>query len=70
MYQDFMAVINKLQDNGFYSVALVGEGQVRTEKAMTETPVTPTPEGIAPPADVAHPATIRSICRGPAATTA
>jgi len=25
MYQDFMAVMNKLQDNGFYSVALVGE---------------------------------------------
>jgi TonB system transport protein ExbD (group 1) len=24
-YQDFMAVMNKLQDNGFYSVALVGE---------------------------------------------
>src|SRR2546422_5314257 len=23
MYQDFMAVMNKLQDNGFYSVALV-----------------------------------------------
>ena len=25
LYQDFMAVMNKLQDNGFYSVALVGE---------------------------------------------
>ena len=25
MYQDFMNVMNKLQDNGFYSVALVGE---------------------------------------------
>ena len=25
MYQDFMEVMNKLQDNGFYSVALVGE---------------------------------------------
>jgi len=25
MYQDFMGVINKLQDSGFYSVALVGE---------------------------------------------
>jgi biopolymer transport protein ExbD len=25
MYQNFMGVINKLQDNGFYSVALVGE---------------------------------------------
>jgi biopolymer transport protein ExbD len=24
-YQDFMGVMNKLQDNGFYSVALVGE---------------------------------------------
>ncbi|MDE2355721.1 MAG: biopolymer transporter ExbD [Alphaproteobacteria bacterium] len=24
-YQDFMGVIDKLQDNGFYSVALVGE---------------------------------------------
>jgi biopolymer transport protein ExbD len=24
-YMDFMAVMNKLQDNGFYSVALVGE---------------------------------------------
>jgi len=25
LYQDFMAVMNKLQDNGFYSVALVGQ---------------------------------------------
>ena len=25
MYQDFMGVMNKMQDNGFYSVALVGE---------------------------------------------
>ncbi len=25
LYQNFMAVMNKLQDNGFYSVALVGE---------------------------------------------
>ncbi len=25
MYQDFMEVMNKLQDTGFYSVALVGE---------------------------------------------
>lgn len=25
LYQDFMRVMNKLQDNGFYSVALVGE---------------------------------------------
>ena len=25
LYQDFLAVMNKLQDNGFYSVALVGE---------------------------------------------
>ncbi len=25
LYEDFMAVMNKLQDNGFYSVALVGE---------------------------------------------
>ena len=25
MYQDFMAVMNKMQDNGFYSVALIGE---------------------------------------------
>jgi biopolymer transport protein ExbD len=25
MYGDFMGVMNTLQDNGFYSVALVGE---------------------------------------------
>jgi biopolymer transport protein ExbD len=25
LYENFMAVMNKLQDNGFYSVALVGE---------------------------------------------
>ncbi|MGH6985724.1 MAG: biopolymer transporter ExbD [Caulobacteraceae bacterium] len=25
LYEDFMAVMNKMQDNGFYSVALVGE---------------------------------------------
>ena len=25
LYRDFMGVMNKLQDNGFYSVALVGE---------------------------------------------
>jgi biopolymer transport protein ExbD len=25
LYQDFMSVMNKMQDNGFYSVALVGE---------------------------------------------
>jgi len=25
LYQDFMRLMNKLQDNGFYSVALVGE---------------------------------------------
>jgi biopolymer transport protein ExbD len=25
MYGDFMGVMNALQDNGFYSVALVGE---------------------------------------------
>jgi biopolymer transport protein ExbD len=27
MYGDFMGVMNMLQDNGFYSVALVGEDQ-------------------------------------------
>ncbi len=27
MYRDFMAVMNTLQDNGFYSVALVGQDQ-------------------------------------------
>ena len=29
MYGDFMGVMNMLQDNGFYSVALVGEDQRR-----------------------------------------
>ena len=32
LYQDFMAVINKLQDNGFYSVALVGEDRSGLKK--------------------------------------
>jgi TonB system transport protein ExbD (group 1) len=32
MYQDFMAVMNKLQDNGFYSVALVGEDKSGLKK--------------------------------------
>ena len=32
MYQDFMAVMNKLQDNGFYSVALVGEDKAGLRK--------------------------------------
>jgi biopolymer transport protein ExbD len=32
MYQDFMAVMNKLQDNGFYSVALVGEDKTGLKK--------------------------------------
>ncbi len=32
MYQDFMAVMNKLQDNGFYSVALVGEDRAGLRK--------------------------------------
>jgi len=32
MYQDFMAVMNKLQDNGFYSVALVGEDKSGLQK--------------------------------------
>jgi len=27
LYRDFMAVMNTLQDNGFYSVALVGQDQ-------------------------------------------
>ncbi len=31
-YQDFMAVMNKLQDNGFYSVALVGEDKSGLKK--------------------------------------
>jgi TonB system transport protein ExbD (group 1) len=32
LYQDFMAVMNKLQDNGFYSVALVGEDKSGVHK--------------------------------------
>ncbi len=32
LYQDFMAVMNKLQDNGFYSVALVGEDKSGLKK--------------------------------------
>ena len=32
LYQDFMAVVNKLQDNGFYSVALVGEDRSGQKK--------------------------------------
>ena len=32
LYQDFMAVVNKLQDNGFYSVALVGEDRAGARK--------------------------------------
>jgi TonB system transport protein ExbD (group 1) len=33
LYQDFMDVMNKMQDNGFYSVALVGEDKSgRTKK--------------------------------------
>ena len=31
-YQDFMAVMNKLQDSGFYSVALVGEDKSGLKK--------------------------------------
>ena len=31
-YQDFMAVMNKLQDTGFYSVALVGEDKSGLKK--------------------------------------
>ncbi|MDQ2860429.1 MAG: biopolymer transporter ExbD [Pseudomonadota bacterium] len=31
-YMDFMAVMNKLQDNGFYSVALVGEDKSGLKK--------------------------------------
>ena len=31
-YQDFMAVMNKMQDNGFYSVALVGEDKSGLKK--------------------------------------
>jgi biopolymer transport protein ExbD len=29
MYKDFMGVMNALQDNGFYSVALIGLDQNR-----------------------------------------
>jgi TonB system transport protein ExbD (group 1) len=32
MYQDFMGVMNKLQDTGFYSVALVGEDKSGLKK--------------------------------------
>ena len=32
MYQDFMGVMNKLQDNGFYSVARVGEDKSGLKK--------------------------------------
>ena len=32
LYEDFMAVMNKLQDNGFYSVALVGEDKSGRQK--------------------------------------
>jgi len=32
LYEDFMAVMNKLQDNGFYSVALVGEDKSGLKK--------------------------------------
>jgi TonB system transport protein ExbD (group 1) len=32
MYQDFMGVMNKLQDNGFYSVALIGEDRSGLKK--------------------------------------
>ena len=31
-YMDFMAVMNKLQDSGFYSVALVGEDKSGLKK--------------------------------------
>jgi biopolymer transport protein ExbD len=31
-YQDFMGVIDKLQDNGFYSIALVGEDKSGLKK--------------------------------------
>ncbi len=31
-YEDFMAVMNKLQDSGFYSVALVGEDKSGLQK--------------------------------------
>jgi biopolymer transport protein ExbD len=29
MYKDFMGVMNALQDNGFYSVALIGTDNTR-----------------------------------------
>ena len=32
IYQDFMRLMNKLQDNGFYSVALVGEDTAGNSK--------------------------------------
>ena len=32
MYQDFMGVMNKLQDHGFYSVALIGEDRSGLKK--------------------------------------
>ncbi|HEV2366007.1 MAG TPA: biopolymer transporter ExbD [Caulobacteraceae bacterium] len=32
LYMDFMGVMNKLQDNGFYSVALVGEDRTGLKK--------------------------------------
>ena len=32
LYENFMAVVNKLQDNGFYSVALVGEDKSSAPK--------------------------------------
>jgi biopolymer transport protein ExbD len=31
-YQDFMGVVDKLQDNGFYSVALMGEDKSGLKK--------------------------------------
>jgi biopolymer transport protein ExbD len=31
-YQDFMAVVDKLQDNGFYSIALIGEDKSGLKK--------------------------------------
>ena len=45
-----MAVMNKLQDNGFYSVALVGEDKSGAEE------MTDTPPARRPPVDIAHPA--------------
>ncbi|MHB8530671.1 MAG: biopolymer transporter ExbD [Caulobacteraceae bacterium] len=32
LYEDFMGVMNKMQDNGFYSVALVGEDKSGLKK--------------------------------------